>query len=134
MFDSVHSVDSFSPGIQTSLDSGHLHHIVWLRAQCGEVQPWDPDLPWPGYYKVIEAILIEIYFDYFYIIPIEILTSIRILLIWIEPKYLVDFDANSVHLDRNEKNNFFKFQSLGENIIQLYSRLKIIFFTKTLEF
>ena len=59
-----------------------------------------------GYYKVIEAILIKIYFDFFDIIPI---TSIRILLIWIEPKYLVDFDANSVQLNWNEKINFLKF-------------------------
>ena len=61
---------------------------------------------WRGYYKVIEANLIEIYFDYFDIIPIEIITSIRILLIWIEPKYLVYFDANIVHLNRNEKIRF----------------------------
>ena len=64
------------------------------------------DFVFLGYYKVIEAIIIEIYFDYFYIIPIEIFTSFIILLIGIEPKYLVDFDANSVHKNRNETFTF----------------------------
>ena len=67
-----------------------------------------------GCYKVIEVILIEFHFDYFDINPIEIFTSITILLIRIELKYLVNFDANNVDLNRNEI-LFFQISWEGEN-------------------
>ena len=67
-----------------------------------------------GCYKVIEIILIEFHFDYFDINPIEIFTSITILLIRIELKYLVNFDANNVDLNRNEI-LFFQISWEGEN-------------------
>ena len=67
-----------------------------------------------GCYKVIEVFLIEFHFDYFDINPIEIFTSITILLIRIELKYLVNFDANNVDLNRNEI-LFFQISWEGEN-------------------